>query len=166
MPGLVLFDFADPRAVDAWRAIDDRVMGGASRSRLRHDPAGHACFEGEVSFANGGGFASVRSVPGPRGLDGATALDVEVRGDGRPYKLGLRADDRIDGVGHDTVFTPDGHGWQLIALPLAAFRASFRGRPVPDAPPLPAAGLRQVGLMTAGRQAGPFALHVRRITLR
>ena len=32
-----LFDFADRDAANAWRAIDDRVMGGISRSTLRHD---------------------------------------------------------------------------------------------------------------------------------
>ena len=46
---LVLFDFADPLAVRDWAPIDDRVMGGLSRSRLRHDPEGYAVFEGEVS---------------------------------------------------------------------------------------------------------------------
>ena len=59
----VLFDFSAPTAADAWSAIDDRVMGGVSRSRLRHDTAGHAVFEGEVSLAQNGGFASVRSSP-------------------------------------------------------------------------------------------------------
>ncbi|MEO5697497.1 MAG: CIA30 family protein, partial [Burkholderiaceae bacterium] len=43
---LLLFDFSDSASVDAWAAIDDRVMGGISRSRLWYDPAGHAIFEG------------------------------------------------------------------------------------------------------------------------
>lgn len=50
-----LFDFTDPSAASAWQAIDDRVMGGISRSTLRHDPAGHAVFEGTVSLARNGG---------------------------------------------------------------------------------------------------------------
>ena len=64
---LVLFDFSDPAPVDAWAAIDDRVMGGISRSRLRHDRAGHAVFEGTVCLERNGGFASVRSSPGALG---------------------------------------------------------------------------------------------------
>ena len=44
----LLFDFSDPAAVTEWHAIDDRVMDGISSSRLRHDPAGHAIFEGTV----------------------------------------------------------------------------------------------------------------------
>jgi hypothetical protein len=35
----VLFDFTDPHAATAWRAIDDRVMGGVSRSALRLSPS-------------------------------------------------------------------------------------------------------------------------------
>jgi hypothetical protein len=58
----LLFDFSDPSAVDAWRAIDDRVMGGISRSQLRHDPTAHAVFEGLVSLEQNGGFASVRAL--------------------------------------------------------------------------------------------------------
>ena len=55
---LVRFDSSF--SVDDWSAIDDRVMGGISASRLRSDESGHAVFEGEVSLASGGGFASVR----------------------------------------------------------------------------------------------------------
>ena len=46
----VLFDFTDPNTADVWHAIDDRVMGGISRSELRSAPTGHAVFEGEVSL--------------------------------------------------------------------------------------------------------------------
>jgi NADH dehydrogenase [ubiquinone] 1 alpha subcomplex assembly factor 1 len=70
----VLFDFTDANAANAWRAIDDRVMGGVSRSALRHDPAGHAVFEGTVSLERNGGFASVPSTPGERGLPGANPV--------------------------------------------------------------------------------------------
>ncbi|MHB1374078.1 MAG: CIA30 family protein, partial [Thauera sp.] len=50
-----LFLFDRPEAVHAWSAIDDRVMGGVSRSALRFDPAGHAVFNGQVSPDNNGG---------------------------------------------------------------------------------------------------------------
>ena len=43
--------------------------------------------------------------------------------------------------------------------------STFRGREVPGAPPLNPARIRQVGLMIAERQAGPFAVEVRRIGL-
>lgn len=161
----VLFDFRDPDAVNDWAPIDDRVMGGISRSRLRHDAAGHAVFEGEVSLERNGGFASVRSRPGQRGKPEAEACLIEVRGAGKQYKLSLLTDDGFDSLNYQSSFAPSGAVWQTLRLPLATFRASFRGREVPDAPPLDPARIRQVGLLIAARQAGPFALDIERIGL-
>lgn len=104
---MLLFDFTDPRAVDAWRAIDDRVMGGVSRSSLRHDLAGHAVFEGEVSLEQNGGFASVRSSPDVRGQPGATTCLIEVRGGGKQFKLSLLTDDGFDSLNYQAGFAPD-----------------------------------------------------------
>lgn len=163
---LLLFDFGDPASVNDWAPIDDRVMGGVSRSRLRHDPAGHAVFEGTVSLERNGGFASVRSSPGPRGQPDAADCVVDVRGGGgKQYKLSLLTDDGFDSLNYQASFAPAGADWRTICLPLAAFRASFRGRDVPGAPALETARIRQVGLMIAARQAGPFALDIRRIGL-
>ncbi len=161
----LLFDFSDPCAVQGWRAIDDRVMGGVSRSRLRHEPAGHAVFEGEVSLAQNGGFASVRCEAGPLGMRGAVDCVIDSRGDGRHFKLSLFADDAFDAPSYQTEFTPATNQWHLIRLPLQAFRASFRGREVPGSQALDPARIRQVGLMIAGRQAGSFALDIRSIRL-
>lgn len=161
----VLFDFTDPDAVAAWRPIDDRVMGGVSRSTLRHDPAGHAVFEGVVSLERNGGFASVRSVPGARGLAGATDCLVELRGDGRQYRLALLTGDAFDAPSHQAAFVAAGPQWRTLRLPLAGFRASFRGREIAGAAPPDPARIRQLGLLIGARQAGPFALELRRISL-
>lgn len=160
-----LFDFTDPNAASAWHAIDDRVMGGISRSTLRHDPAGHFVFAGTVSLERNGGFASVRSSAGERGLTGAESCLIELRGDNKQFKLSLLTDDGFDSLNYQASFAPKGTDWQTLHLPLADFRASFRGREAPDAPPLDPARIRQVGLMIAARQAGPFALDIRRIGL-
>lgn len=160
-----LFDFTDPRAAAAWLAIDDRVMGGISLSTLRHDPAGHAVFEGTVSLERNGGFASVRSSPGERGLPGAASCLIELRGDNKQFKLSLLTDNGFDSLNYQSSFAPKGTDWQTLHLPLADFRASFRGREVSDAPALAPARIRQVGLMIAARQAGPFELQLRRICL-
>jgi NADH dehydrogenase [ubiquinone] 1 alpha subcomplex assembly factor 1 len=160
-----LFAFIDPNAANAWHAIDDRVMGGISCSTLRHDPVGHAVFEGTVSLERNGGFASVRSNSGDRGLSGAGTCLIELRGDNKQFKLSLLTDDGFDSLNYQASFAPKGTDWQTLHLPLADFRASFRGREVTDAPPLDPARIRQVGLMIAARQAGPFELHIRRISL-
>jgi len=158
---LFRFDTAD--SVDAWFSIDDRVMGGVSRSRLRHAPAGHAVFEGIVSLENEGGFASVRSQPQDLSVPGAVSYSLEACGDGRRYKLNLRTDDSFDGVNYQAVFEAPAGKWTQIRLPVPDFHPTFRGRIVTGAPPLDPARVRQVGLMIADRQAGPFSLAVRSI---
>lgn len=160
----LLFDFSDQAAVAQWNPIDDRVMGGVSSSRLRHDPAGYAVFEGTVSLERNGGFASIRSTPGSRASPGAQTCFIEARATGKRFKLTLLTDDAFDSISYQAAFTPE-PAWQTLHIPLRAFRATFRGRDIPGAPALNPARIRQVGLMIAERQAGLFALEVRRIGL-
>jgi len=166
MPVHWLFRFETAAATAAWRAIDDRVMGGVSRSRLRFDPAGHAVFEGEVSLDQGGGFASVRAPVAATGAATASAVVVEALGDGRKYKLSLFLDDAFDAPAYQATLAPPAGGWQVLALPLAGFVPRFRGRAVAGAAALEPAHIRQAGLLIADRQAGPFALQLRAIGLR
>jgi hypothetical protein len=113
-------------------------------------------------LAWGGGFASVRRRrPTSRCL--ARPALLEARGDGRRYKLNLRTDDSFDGINYQAAFTPAADGWSLLRLPIADFRPRFRGRTLDAAPPLDPARVRQVGLMIADRQPGPFTLALRSI---
>ena len=153
-----LVDFA--AGVDAWRAVDDVVMGGVSRSGLRATEAGTAVFEGELSLENNGGFASVRTLVPPTDLSSRKGLTVRVRGDGRRYRLRLRTDDRYDGIAYQAEFGTAAGEWEEITLPFAEFAPSFRGRRPPGAEPLDPSRIRQVGLMIADKQAGPFALEL------
>lgn len=161
----ILFRFDCAASVDGWSAIDDRVMGGVSRSRLRHDAAGHAVFEGHVSLDRNGGFASIRSLTRSLGLAGAVDCVIEVCGDGRRFKLNLRTDAAFDGVNYQASFAPVAGRWSVIRLPLSAFRPTFRGRDVPGALPLDPDRIEQLGFMIADQQAGDFALAIRSIWL-
>lgn len=156
-----LLEFESATSVDDWFAIDDSVMGGVSNSRLRHDPDGHAVFEGEVSLERNGGFASVRSRPRDLGVAGIAAYLLEVRGDGKRYKLNLRTSEEFDGINYQAGFDAPAGSWKVVRLPLAGFTPTFRGRTVPGAPPLDGNAVRQIGLMIADRQAGEFALAIR-----
>ena len=140
-------------------------MGGLSRSRLRFVGNGTACFEGEVSLARNGGFASLR-----HRLDEAVTLSgravvLEACGDGRHYKFALRTEPAFDGISYQAGFASKAGVWECIRLPVAAFRPVFRGRPVTDAPSLQAASAHQLGLVIADRQAGAFRLALRLIAI-
>ncbi len=159
----LLFDFSDPEAATLWNPINDGVMGGISQSQLRYDPAGHAVFAGQVSFENNGGFASVRCQPTDIGRRDVTAYLLDVCGDGKRYKLNLRTDNSFDGINYQAQFHPPAGIWATCRLASADFVPSWRGRPVPNAPPLDSVRVRQIGLMIADRQEGPFALAIRSI---
>lgn len=157
-PPSPLFDFGDPARAGGFTPIDDRVMGGRSHSRaVLVDRA--LRFEGEV-ILEGGGFASIRSAPARLDLSGAAGLALRVRGDGRRYKVSLRTDDHLDGLAWQAGFDTATGGWEVVLLPLAAFRPVVRGRPAPEAGPLAAARVRTVGFVIADGQAGPFWLDV------
>jgi NADH dehydrogenase [ubiquinone] 1 alpha subcomplex assembly factor 1 len=160
-----LYRFDAANAAAAWEPIDDRVMGGVSRSRMRHDPAGHAVFEGTLSLAQGGGFASVRAPVAMPGVPpGASAWLLEVRGDGRRYRFTLRTGAAFDAVSYQASFEAPPGEWRTVRLATTDFVPTFRGRRV-EAPPPEVARVHTLGLMLADRQAGPFALALRRIAI-
>ncbi len=154
-----MIDFAAADA-PAWLPVNDGVMGGLSRSALTVTEGGMGLFAGELSLANNGGFASVRAAVADHDLGAAHGLLLKVRGDGRPYRLRLRTDAGFDGVAYQVEFATEAGRWLEVACPFADFRPVFRGRAVPGAPPLDPAAVRQVGLMIADKQAGPFALEI------
>ena len=155
--------FDRPESLAGWHSIDDAVMGGISASRVDYDSRGHAVFSGIVSFANNGGFASVRRrLIAPR-RNGITAYALTVRGDGKTYKLSLRVDPEFDGVSYQAKFQAPPGDWLRIQLPLTDLVPTWRGRPVPDAPILDATKVQQIGLLIADQQAGPFRMEIQSI---
>ena len=147
----------DGRSPQPWRIVNDGVMGGQSQSRLslRED---YYQFKGYLSLANNGGFASVRSQTPIADLSGYKGVVLRVRGDGRSYKLRFRAGRRMDGVAHEARFDTRPETWVEIEILFDTFRPVWRGRLVGGAGPLDASRLRQIGLMVADGQEGPFAL--------
>ncbi len=154
-----LVDFSRAGEVDNWRPVNDVVMGGVSSSRI--DPAEEgARFSGHLSLARGGGFASVRGPARTADLSSCRGVAIRARGDGKVYRLRLYDSGRFDGVAWQARFEAPASGWEVRVLPFDSFEASFRGRVLEDIPPLRTDRLRQVGLMIADRQPGPFVLEI------
>jgi hypothetical protein len=140
-------------------------MGGVSASRIAFAAEGHAVFSGEVSLANNGGFASVRSPVVAFGNVGGSAFLLTVRGDGKRYKFSIRTGAEFDGISYQAALQPPTGEWTVIRLTAADFIATWRGRVVDSLPPLDLACAEQVGLLIADRQVGPFKLDLRAIAL-
>lgn len=160
----MLTDFT--QANEAWRAVNDGVMGGRSEG-------GPSFADGVMTFAgvvntNGGGFSSVRALLSPGTLEGAMAIRVTGRADARTYKLVLSdaADGRDRRVSHqgDLVFEPapdaDADSDLSVAvIDLGALETSIFGQTVFTEPFEPAVAV-ELGIQIADGIDGPFELQV------
>jgi uncharacterized protein YbjT (DUF2867 family) len=135
----LIFDFTYPSTdlKNTWGALDDVVMGGVSSSSMVFGE-GYAMFTGNISTANSGGFASVRTKNfSPEiNLSGYTGIDLKVKGDGKRYKLFLRSDAAWDGVGYSYSFDTEADTWMNIKVPFSDLIPVFRAKVVRDRPPI------------------------------
>lgn len=159
MPPSDLFNFSPPSADAAnWRSIDDPVMGGVSESDFVDTDEG-AAFTGTVSLKQGGGFASVRAPESNYDLSGHDGLRLRLCGDGKQYWF--TAYTTAGGpTSYRTPIQPP-EQWTTVAVPFETLTPYRRGTKVPDAPPFDPSQLRELGILIADEQAGPFRLDIR-----
>lgn len=173
-----VFDFRQPNTdlQDIWGALDDVVMGGVSQSGIRRVGTS-AIFAGQVSTANSGGFASIRTrnfIP-PLDFSGYDGLLLRVRGDGQRYKFMLRTETNWDSLAYCYSFDTDANDWVTVRIPFNELRPVFRAKTVANAP---AIALRQIcalqimlskfeydGALNPSFQAGAFQLELQSVQL-
>jgi NADH dehydrogenase [ubiquinone] 1 alpha subcomplex assembly factor 1 len=141
-----------------WPHINDGVMGGVSSGKMSAGD-GYATFQGTVSFANNGGFSSVRSQAVVHDLSAFAGLVLRVRGDGKRYGFRLKTDASFDGVSYQFQIEPPAGEWTEISAPFTDFIPVYRGRVVGDHPPLDPSRIATFGLMIS-RQEGPFRIDI------
>ena len=159
-PDKLIFDFKNTKEGAQWRPVNDTVMGGVSRSRIEVTAQGTAVFRGEVSLANNGGFASIRSRPANHNLKGYQGVVLRIKGDGQQYKLGLKLDSRRDGPSYRINFPTQKGRWITVRIPFAQLVPTFRGRVLRNQPKVDPARIKSFSLMIADKQTGPFRLEV------
>ena len=151
-------DFRIADAVQSGRVVNDGVMGGVSQSRLRADPEG-MFFEGVVSLANNGGFASMR-FPASFPLQ-TNSLELVVRGESRRFKFILRMEKAAQVVYESDFLSAT--TWQPYRFKAEEFKSSFRGRLV-QSHPLSFSEVSEVGILIADKQEGDFRLQIKTLT--
>jgi len=146
----IIFDFSQPtpQLQQIWGAVDDVVMGGVSQSEIRF-VEGTALFTGNVSTANSGGFASVRTknFTSPLDLSGYEGVTLRVRGDGKRYKFFLRTESSWDGMAYSYSFDTVANEWITVRIPFDRLTAVFRAKTIPDAPAIDTSKIRSLQLM-------------------
>ncbi len=146
----VIFDFRVPATPvsQIWGALDDVVMGGVSTSALQQDAEG-ARFTGNVSTANSGGFASVRTrnLTPPLDLSKKLGLELKIKGDGNRYKFLIRAEDTWDSIAYAYSFETIAGEWMTVRVPFADLVPVFRAKTVNNGPALNTTQIRSLQLM-------------------
>lgn len=158
---LAVFD--SPEAVDAWRAVNDNVMGGRSSGGPQYRD-GELVFSGSIN-TDGGGFSSIRAPLASGALAGVDGLKLTIRSDGRGYRLTLRSDVQYRGV--DVAYRAEiavarPGEWSDSVVLFDDLEPSVRGRSVP-APAFDPAKAASIGIIISDGEDGPFELAVRSI---
>lgn len=154
-----LFEFSSDNAMQGWQIVNDGVMGGRSSSRVTQTNDGRMQFEGTISLANNGGFASVRSKPKQLGLKGDDVFVIRLKADGRVYTFNLYTPDRRTAFSFQRDFRTLDDQWVEVRLPLREFVAHSFGRPLPGEK-LDPASVQSVGILLGDKKSGPFQILV------
>ena len=155
-----LITFDSPDSSDNWMIVNDGVMGGLSTSSFEVTDSGTGIFSGTVSLDNNGGFASTRTIAAGLDPEAADGIVLRVKGEGKSYRFRIRTEQRSDGVAYQHSFDTRAGEWVEVRLPFRDFVASFRGRILPDVPPLDPSRVAQMGFLIADKQAGSFRLEI------
>lgn len=157
--GTVIIDFSEEDP-GSWRAVNDVVMGGRSRSGFEITSDSTGVFKGFLSLENSGGFASVRRESPLQDLSAFEGLELRLSGDGRRYQLRLRMDSRFDGIAYRFDFDTARDSVVTVKAPFDEFVPTFRGRTVISAPPLDPDRITRLGFLIADGKEGPFRLEI------
>ena len=161
---VLLVELDSEGSLAEWWSVDDRVMGGISRSSVEQAATNTVRFAGTLSLDQGGGFASTRRSLGRRGdLSAWNGIALRVRGDGRSYQLRLRTDGEYDGIAYRAPFPTRAGEWTDVRVAFDAFVPTWRGRRLSNVPALNPHRVESLGFMVSGEQEGFFELEIARV---
>lgn len=121
-----IYKFSNKSSLVNWSVVDDGVMGGYSKGKLKVNMKGNGVFSGEISLYNYGGFSSLRYYSKKIKISPNDTLVLRVNGDNKFYQIRIKHSQRDRHVYVKKVFISD--EWKNIEIPLSEFSPSFRGR--------------------------------------
>jgi len=122
----IIYDFSKMENLDGWYVVDDGVMGGRSKGKLKVENGDTGVFSGKISLENYGGFSSIRYYTGEFNVKQNKYVTVILSGDNKYYQLRIRSSRNDRHVYTKKFFAKD--GWQEIRVPLDSMEPYFRGQ--------------------------------------
>lgn len=158
-----LFTFENPDSGKAWVSVNDNVMGGISDGKFKITQEKTLLFYGNLSLANNGGFASVRSLPKQLPLLKDESIEINVKGDGREYTINLYTSKRLTAFSYKQSFKTKKDEWMIITFALDKFTATSFGRIIPNAAPIDTNEINSIGFMIGDKKTETFQLELKSI---
>lgn len=158
----MIFDFSSKSKISSWRVLNDGVMGGLSSSTFKVNDDGNGIFEGKVSTANNGGFASVRYSPSKIEVNEAKVIKIRLKGDSKAYQFRIK-DKSSSYYSYITTFKTSGE-WETIEINLSDLYPSFRGRKL-DKSNFNASSFEELSFLIGNKKNEPFKLELDKIEI-
>lgn len=157
-----IYKFDPDSNTKEWRIINDGVMGGLSESKLSLTDKGHGKFEGHVSLANNGGFASVMLNTDINLQPEHKFVVLKIKGDAKTYQFRLKGS-KTQPQSYVQEFKTSGE-WQTIRLDISNFSPQYRGRKL-DLPNFNFSVIEEVRFLIANKKDQDFKLMIDSIEL-
>lgn len=157
------FDFGnDTGKVRNWGSVNDGVMGGRSTGKTSYSDDS-LIFEGSISFANNGGFASVRCPYNDFDLSKYQHIRIRYRVTGQIFAFSLNTDSRFY-MPNYRVYLPNSpieNEWVEQLIPLQSFKQHRMGSPTGmDISSEALDKVIQMTFISAEKKEGPFRLEI------
>jgi hypothetical protein len=148
----IMIDNFDADSVVRWSYVSDQVMGGISEGSAkmvtdRDNGDSYAHMVGSVSTANNGGFIQLRTSLSAGVDKNLAGVYIKARGNGQKYYIHLRTRGTMLPWQYYQGTFDVSDQWQVIRLPLDAFKASgswIRKSALPKS-------IRSIGIVAYGR---------------
>jgi Complex I intermediate-associated protein 30 (CIA30) len=174
--GSVIYSASSTTVDLGWYALDDVVMGGASKSNLNPGTKFDGVWTGYVTTAQNGGFAGIRTKPLSPIKDASSSLGfvLDLKGDGQRYKFIARDSLDWSGIAWSTSFDTTPNEQMQVKIPWDKLIPTMRARTVVSEPfnkkritavQLTLSKFEYDGGISPSFKEGPFRLELNQISL-
>ena len=162
-----LLSFSQPMLIDfgeskntSWYSVNDTVMGGRSSGNTSYEKD-VLHFQGSVSFANNGGFASVRSEYREMDLSDFSEVTIRYRCTGQSLNFSMDHHQQWYLPNYKVVLPATDMEWRTETFRLDSFKEYRVGRPTGNKiTPEILQKIIRFGIMTNDKKEGPFQAEI------
>lgn len=155
------YDFGKQKDGNEWVAVNDGVMGGLSKGVLTLTKKSLK-FNGNISFANNGGFASFRNRYGKYNLEDVTSVEIKYRSAGQIMALSLEPNDMFYEPTYRILLEDTNSAWKTVEININQFVECVLGEPTgykitPNILPK----IKRIGFINTEKKEGVFEIEIK-----